>query len=47
VKNALIQGGISMSNIKTISYGKEKPFCNEHGEPCWQQNRRGHFVYQK
>ena len=47
VKNALIQGGVSAGNIKTISYGKEKPFCTESNEACWQQNRRGHFVYQK
>jgi peptidoglycan-associated lipoprotein len=47
VKSALVQGGVSGSNIKTISYGKEKPFCTEHAESCWQENRRGHFVYQK
>lgn len=45
VKNALVQGGISADRIKTISYGKERPFCTEHNEQCWQQNRRGHFVY--
>jgi len=27
--------------------GKEKPFCMEENEACWQQNRRSHFVYQK
>jgi len=47
VKNALAALGISASRIKTISYGKEKPFCMESNEACWQQNRRGHFVYQK
>jgi peptidoglycan-associated lipoprotein len=47
VKNALIQAGVSASRIKTISFGKEKPFCTESNESCWQQNRRGHFVYQK
>ena len=47
VKNALVAGGINASRIKTISYGKEKPFCTESNEACWQQNRRGHFVYQK
>jgi len=47
VKNALAAGGVSASRIKTISYGKEKPFCTESNEACWQQNRRGHFVYQK
>jgi peptidoglycan-associated lipoprotein len=47
VKNALTAGGISASRIKTISYGKEKPFCTESNEACFQQNRRGHLVYQK
>jgi len=46
VKNALVAAGVSASRIKTISYGKEKPFCTESNEACWQQNRRGHFVYQ-
>ena len=47
VKSALIQAGIPGDRVRTISYGKEKPFCSEHTEDCWQQNRRGHFVYQK
>jgi peptidoglycan-associated lipoprotein len=47
VKNALIQAGVGGDRIKTISYGKEKPFCTESNESCWQQNRRGHFVYEK
>jgi len=47
VQSALTQGGVGASSIKTISYGKEKPFCTESNEACWQQNRRGHFVYQK
>jgi peptidoglycan-associated lipoprotein len=47
VKSALVSAGVNASRIKTISYGKEKPFCMESNESCWQQNRRGHFVYQK
>jgi len=47
VKEALTAAGVSASRIKTISYGKEKPFCTESNEACWQQNRRGHLVYQK
>jgi peptidoglycan-associated lipoprotein len=45
VREALVRAGIESSRIKTISNGKEKPFCTEHNESCWQQNRRGHFVY--
>ena len=47
VKTALVQAGVAADRIRTISWGKEKPFCSEHTEACWQQNRRGHFVYQK
>ena len=47
VKTALVQAGIPGDRVRTISYGKEKPFCSESTEDCWQQNRRGHFVYQK
>jgi peptidoglycan-associated lipoprotein len=47
VKTALVQAGVSGDRIKTYSYGKEKPFCTESTESCWQQNRRGHLVYEK
>jgi peptidoglycan-associated lipoprotein len=43
----LVQAGISPDRMRTVSYGKEKPFCTEHTEECWQQNRRAHFVYGK
>ena len=46
-KQALVQQGVSATRIRTISYGKEKPFCTESTEACWQQNRRAHFVYSK
>lgn len=36
--------GISAARVKTVSYGKERPFCTESSESCWQQNRRAHFV---
>jgi len=44
VKQYLVSLGISADRLSTVSYGKEKPFCNEPTEPCYQQNRRGHFV---
>jgi peptidoglycan-associated lipoprotein len=47
VKSALVAAGVNASRIKTISYGKEKPFCTESNEACWQQNRRAHLVLQK
>ena len=42
-KNALITAGVAASRIRVISYGKEKPFCTESTEACWQQNRRAGF----
>ena len=36
--------GIPASRLLTTSYGKEKPFCKDHNEGCWSQNRRAHFV---
>jgi len=44
-RSALVSAGIPASQIKVISFGKEKPFCSESNESCWQQNRRAHFVY--
>ncbi|MGH7206043.1 MAG: peptidoglycan-associated lipoprotein Pal, partial [Nitrospiraceae bacterium] len=36
--------GVPSSQIQITSYGKEKPFCTDHSEACWQSNRRAHFV---
>ena len=46
-KNYLVSLGITANRIDTVSWGKERPFCTEHDETCWQQNRRGHFVMVK
>ena len=32
--------GVSGTQMKIISYGKERPLCSEHVEACWQENRR-------
>ena len=44
VRNYLVELGISANRLSVVSYGKERPFCNEHNEGCYQQNRRGHVV---
>lgn len=46
-KNYLISLGIPADRMETTSWGKERPFCTEHDESCWQQNRRAHFVLAK
>ncbi len=43
-KKYLVNLGVSAARIDVTSYGKEKPFCREHNERCWQRNRRAHFV---
>jgi peptidoglycan-associated lipoprotein len=42
-KQALVNGGVSPDRIRTVSYGKEKQFCTQADEACWQQNRRAGF----
>jgi len=43
-KNYIVSLGISVSRIKTISYGEERPFKWGSNEAAWSQNRRAHFV---
>jgi peptidoglycan-associated lipoprotein len=42
-RKELINAGVAASRIRVISYGKERPFCTEPTESCWQQNRRAGF----
>lgn len=44
VKSFLVASGVSPSKIETISFGEEKPLCNQSDEYCWTRNRRAHFV---
>jgi|GEM_PF-1282670 len=44
VKQFLADLGVPTENLQVMSYGKDKPFCTEQTEDCWQENRRGHFV---
>jgi peptidoglycan-associated lipoprotein len=43
-KKALVNDGVADSRIRIISYGKEKPFCSQSTESCWQENRRAGFA---
>ena len=43
-KQALVVAGVTADRIRTVSYGKEKQFCTEHDESCYQQNRRAQFT---
>jgi peptidoglycan-associated lipoprotein len=42
-RTALVSAGVSANRLRVISYGKEKQFCTEEDETCWQQNRRAQF----
>jgi peptidoglycan-associated lipoprotein len=44
VKRFVTAMGVDPSRVSTISYGKERPFCSQSSEDCYQQNRRAHFV---
>ncbi len=43
-RSALITAGVAPNRIRIVSYGKEKQFCTESTESCWQQNRRAQFT---
>ena len=40
----LVSLGVSASRLKTVSYGKEVPLCQDSTEECFARNRRGHFA---
>lgn len=42
--NYLVSRGVRANRISVISYGKERPMCNDATEDCWSQNRRAHFA---
>ena len=46
-KTALTNAGVAPDRIRVVSYGKEKPFCTESNEQCWQLNRRDGFAMDK
>jgi peptidoglycan-associated lipoprotein len=43
-KSYLTQVGIPDAQLSIVSYGKDKPVCEQHDEACWQKNRRIHIV---
>jgi len=45
VSSAVGAAGASSSQLNVVSYGEERPVCKEHGEGCWQKNRRVEIVY--
>jgi peptidoglycan-associated lipoprotein len=46
-RTALLSAGVPAGQLRVISYGKEKQFCTQENETCWQQNRRAQFTMDK
>jgi len=48
VRSLLIQHGVNVDQLHTISYGKEQPEAYGHSPQDWAKNRRAHFkIYEK
>lgn len=45
VRDYMVSLGLPAERITIVSKGEEAPFCTEESESCWQQNRRGHFLF--
>ena len=45
VTNALVQGGIAADRIQDHQLRQREAVLHRVQRECWQQNRRGHFVY--
>ena len=43
-RNYLGEVRVKLQQVAIVSYGKERPFCLERDEPCYQQNRRDHML---
>ena len=43
VKRYLQDLGLAVE-LKTTSYGKDRPLCFQHSEDCMQRNRSVHFI---
>jgi peptidoglycan-associated lipoprotein len=46
IRQYLVDLGVKADRLRAVSYGKERPFCQERTEECYQQNRRGHLSVQ-
>jgi peptidoglycan-associated lipoprotein len=45
VSAALQANGGSATQLSVVSYGEERPVCNDAGEDCWAKNRRVELIY--
>jgi len=45
VRDLMIVQGVADTQIKTVSYGEEKPAVDGHDDSAWSQNRRVEIIY--
>ncbi len=45
VESAMSASGAGSNQMEVVSYGEERPTCNQSTETCWQNNRRVEIVY--
>jgi peptidoglycan-associated lipoprotein len=43
-RSFLLDLGIEAYRISTVSYGEERPLCEQRNEECWSTNRRAAFI---
>jgi len=44
IRDYLVHLGVEPTRLSMVTYGKEKPFCTDATEFCYQENRRGHLI---
>ncbi|NIP72890.1 MAG: peptidoglycan-associated lipoprotein Pal [Gammaproteobacteria bacterium] len=47
VRRLLLFQGAADDQVRTVSYGEERPAVNGHDESVWAQNRRVELIYQR
>lgn len=43
VKRFFTERGVDEARVTIVSFGKERPTCEEQAESCWSRNRRAEF----
>ena len=43
-RSFLLDMGVESYRMSTVSYGEERPLCDERNEECWSTNRRSAFI---
>jgi peptidoglycan-associated lipoprotein len=43
VRDYLTARGVATNRIEIVSFGEERPLCQQEDESCWSQNRRAEF----